>query len=263
MTIAELQAPRRGRKIITNPKHGLGYIRISLDEMTRKGKVRRADVCKSPEAQRDAITAWAAAEGVEIVAWHQDLDISGADAFVDRPGLLATIEDVRTRRAGVVVVAKRDRLARDVGLTAKLIERMVERAGARVLTANGIANDDNPEHAMMRGVLDVMAGHERSMISARTKTLLAAKKARGFLTGTAPYGQQVVEPKTAETAARLGPCPAEQAAITRARELRAQGLTLDEVVACLDADREAYPPRGACWHRTTVQRILRSAACHP
>ena len=92
----------------------------------------------SPEAQRASIEAWALAQGVVVVAWHVDAGVSGAADLSDRPALVAALAELRLHRAGIFVVAKRDRLARDcyvaiarplcVGLHAPLYNRRRERA---------------------------------------------------------------------------------------------------------------------------------------
>ncbi|NVL83979.1 recombinase family protein, partial [Escherichia coli] len=71
----------------------------------------------------------------------------------DRPGLVAALADLRLLGAGVLAVAKRDRLARDV-YVASTIERAVERCGARIVAADGTANGETPADAFMRSILD-------------------------------------------------------------------------------------------------------------
>ena len=77
----------------------------------------------SPDAQRGAIQKWAKCEGVTVVGWHEDKGVSGGAELEDRPALVAALEAVKAEAAGLLVVAKRDRLARDV-LTAALVERL-------------------------------------------------------------------------------------------------------------------------------------------
>src|SRR5277367_5263412 len=90
-----------------NARLAIAYLRVSTDEQ-RLG----------PEAQRATIEAWAAREGVSVVAWHTDAGFSGGLDLGDRPGLVAALTDIRAARAGLLVVAKRDRLARDVAIAA-------------------------------------------------------------------------------------------------------------------------------------------------
>jgi len=111
-------------------------------------RVSTTDQHLGPEAQRAAIEAWAAREGVDVVAWHFDLGVSGGSDLHERPGLAAVLAELRPQAAGVVVVAKRDRLARDVYIAAS-IERAVSRSGARVVCADGVGNGETPADAFM------------------------------------------------------------------------------------------------------------------
>lgn len=241
MRPAEAVARRRGRRAApADPRRAVAYIRMSTE---------RQDL--SPDAQRAAIESWAAREGVVVAAWHQDLGVSGGAPLEDRPGLMAAIEAVRAEGAGLLVVSRRDRLARDV-LTAALVERLCERVGARVVGADGTGNGEGPEAALLRTLLDAFAAYERALIRGRTRAALAVKKARGERTGGVPYGWRA-EGK------RLVPDPGEQATVARLRELRAGGRSLRQVAAALVA--EGRRPRGGGeWAIQTVRRLTQDAS---
>jgi len=226
----------RRRAAPADATRAVAYLRASTD---------RQDL--SPGAQRAAIERWAAGAGVTVVAWHEDLGVSGGTALEERPGLLAAIDALDAHHAGVLVVAKRDRLARDV-LTAALVERLCERKGARIQAADGAGNESGPEGALMRTLLDAFAAYERALIRARTKGALAVKKARGERIGGVPLGSSV------GADGRLAVDAAETAAVARARELRAEGRSLREIAAALDA--EGHRPRGKRWHVETLSRIV-------
>lgn len=198
----------------TDPKLAVAYLRVSTEEQHL-----------GPEAQRAAVEAWAAREGVSVVAWHADQGVSGAADLDERPGLLAALDGLRAHRAGLLVVAKRDRLARDV-VVAATIERAAGSLGARVVSADGTANGDTPADAFMRTILDGAAAYERALIRSRTRAALAAKKARGERVGTVPYGYRI------EGGAMVRD-EAEQGVIAVVRELRAAGLTVRAIVDAL------------------------------
>lgn len=168
---------RRRKAVPGDATRAVAYLRASTE---------RQDL--SPGAQRAAIERWAAGAGVVVVAWHEDLGVSGGTALEDRPGLLSALDGLDALGAGTLVVAKRDRLARDV-LTAALVERLCGRKGARVVAADGVANGDGPEAALMRTLLDAFAAYERALIRARTRAALAVKKSRGERTGGVPMGR--------------------------------------------------------------------------
>lgn len=187
---------------------GVAYLRVSTAEQHL-----------GPEAQRASIVAWAAREGVTIVAWHADQGVSGGSEIDDRPGLVAALGQLRADRAGVFVIAKRDRLARDTYIAAT-IERAVARCHAKVVCADGVGNGESPADAFMRSILDAAAAYERALIRARTKAALGVKKERGECTGAPPYGFRLDE-----DGKRLVRDEGEQAAIAALRTLRAEGLS--------------------------------------
>jgi predicted site-specific integrase-resolvase len=88
---------------VTDATKAVAYIRVSTEEQHL-----------GPEAQLAAIELWASRQGVTVVAVHRDLGVSGATPLADCKGLMAALEDIKVHGAGLLVVAKRDRLARDV-----------------------------------------------------------------------------------------------------------------------------------------------------
>ncbi len=223
-----------------DPKRAVGYIRVSTDEQNL-----------SPEAQRGALKSWCATNGIGLLAVHEDIGVSGGAELERRPGLLAAVDDLRRTQAGILLIAKRDRLARDV-MVAAMVERLVERAGGRLLAADGTGNSDGPEGLLMRGIIDVFAQYERALIRSRTKVALAVKRARGERVGQIPFGSRL-----AADHSHLEPDPNEQTVIALVRKLRGAGETIDAIAARLNA--EATPARGRRWHATTVSRLLRRA----
>ncbi|HEY4176583.1 MAG TPA: recombinase family protein [Kofleriaceae bacterium] len=184
-----------------------------------------------PEAQRAAIASWAARNSVTVVAWFTDAGVSGGADLADRPGLVAALHALRVHRAGVLAVAKRDRIARDV-VVAGLIDRAVTANGAQVVSADGCGNGDGAADAFMRTILDGAAQYERALIRQRTRAALAAKRAKGERAGGVPFGYRLASDGT-----RLEPEPEEQAVIARVRELRASGVSLRRIVVALAESR--------------------------
>ena len=229
---------RRTRSDVTV---AVAYLRASTD-----------DQHLSPDAQRAAVETWARAAGVSVVSWHVDAGVSGAADLGDRPALGAALVALRHHRAGLLVVAKRDRLARDC-YVAGAIDRAAAAAGARVVSADGTGNGDTPADGFMRSVLDAAAAYERALIRSRTKAALAVKKARGERTGTVRYGF------TADAAGRLVECPAELAVIAQVRALRDAGLSHRAIVAEL-ARIGVIGRTGRALGLSQVQNILAGAA---
>ncbi|HEY1954277.1 MAG TPA: recombinase family protein [Polyangiaceae bacterium] len=218
-------------------KVAVAYIRVSKDEQKL-----------GPEAQRAAIAAWATREGVSVAAWCVDAGVCSVTPVDGRPGLLSAIAALAEHGAGLLVVAKRDRIARDVVLAAT-VERVAADKGAAVVSASGEGNGSSPADQFMRTVIDGAAAYERGLIRARTKAALAAKAARGERVGQVPYGYRV-----AADAVRLEPIAAEQAIIAAARELAA-GRSLRKVAAELAA-RGVMSRTGRPFAASQIQRML-------
>jgi site-specific DNA recombinase len=227
--------PRRSKP---DHRRAVAYLRVSTDEQHL-----------GLEAQRAAIETWAAREAVEIVAWHVDHGVSGGAELEHRPGLLAAVQSIRSERAGVLVVAKRDRFARAVAVAA-MVEASIIGLGARVVSADGVASGNGPADEFMRVVLDGVSQFERRLIGERTRAAMRAKAARGERVGTVPFGYRP-DPTDGR---RLVEDAAEQVAIRAAQALRRDGWSLRRIAA--ELERLAYRSRGRRWHSTSVARLL-------
>jgi site-specific DNA recombinase len=128
-------------------------------------------------------------------------------------------------------VAKRDRVARDV-LVSAMAEHLVRLRGAVITSAgNGAENGDSPEAQLLRAMIDAFAQFERALIRQRTKAALDAKRARGERTGSVPWGKRLTS-----DGVTLEPHPSEQAVIQRARELQGAGFSQRAIVRTLAPD---------------------------
>jgi DNA invertase Pin-like site-specific DNA recombinase len=230
------------RQPIGDPRVGVAYVRASTNDQRL-----------SADAQRDTIGRWARAQGVTVVAWQCDQGVSGACDVADRPGLAAALADLRELRAGVLIVARRDRLARDCAI-AIAIERAARSAGARVVAADGVANGDSPADELLRRILDAASEYERALIRARTRAALAAKRAKGERAGTVPYGFAL-----ARNGKTLIEHPGERVTLALVRELRAGGVSVRGIVAeC--ARRGIVSRSGKPYGKSQIERMLRRTA---
>jgi DNA invertase Pin-like site-specific DNA recombinase len=218
----------------------VSYLRVSTDKQGKSGL--------GIEAQRDAIGRFTAAEGGEIVAEYVEIETGkGADALDRRPQLAAALANARKVK-GAVLVAKLDRLSRDVafisGLMAHKVPFIVAELGA----------DVDP---FMLHIYAALAQKERALISERTKAALAQKKAQGVRLGN---------PTNLADAGILGAAANGRAADRHAanvlpvvRQIQAAGhATLQAIAEALNA-RGVRTARGGHWHNSTVRNLLARA----
>jgi DNA invertase Pin-like site-specific DNA recombinase len=230
---------KKSRPVVDSSKV-VAYIRVSTE-----------DQHLGPEAQLAAINTWAARSGVAVVSVHRDLGVSGATPLADCPGLMAALEDLGAQGAGLLVVAKRDRLARDV-MKAAMVEASAEKVGARVVSAAGEGDGTDPAAQLMRTIVDAFAQYERAMIASRTRAALAVKKAKGERTGGIPYG-------FLDLNGQLVPNDDERTVIARARELSSQGMSLRAICASLKTEGVVF--RNFNWNSPALADRLLKAEC--
>src|SRR5262245_12543942 len=139
----------------------VGYYRVSTDRQGRSGL--------GLDAQRDAVQRHLASHAGELVGEFCEVE-SGKRS--DRPQLAAAIAAAKKAKA-ILIIAKLDRLARNVHFISGMMESGVDFVAA-----------DNPHaNKLMMHLLAAFAEHEREQISQRTKDALAAAKARGIRLG--------------------------------------------------------------------------------
>jgi DNA invertase Pin-like site-specific DNA recombinase len=210
-----------------------------------------------PTIQRAAITKWAKSAGHKIVAWQEDT-VSGASELRNRVGWCEAAALVKAGKAAGIVVARLDRLARDVMVQELLLRKLSDLGGIVLSTRenenemlNGESKD--PSRKLVRVIMGAISEYDREMTVDRLAAGRAAKAARGgYAHGALPFGYRSVK-------GQLVPVVAEQHALAKMRALSAQGVPVNEIARVLAA--EGHPTkRGGRWCGATVARILRRAS---
>src|SRR4051812_18176560 len=212
----------------------VSYLRVSTDRQGHSGL--------GIEAQRKAVEdylnggRWALlSEFVEVESGKRD----------DRPKLQAALTCCKITGAKLVI-AKLDRLARNVNFISNLMESGVD----------FVAVDFPQANRLTVHILAAVAEHEAAMISQRTKAALAAAKARGVKLGNpanlcrqldgSAKGNAAKTAKAAKRAADLLPL---------ILPMKAGGASLRQIADGLN--RCGVPaPRGGDWSAVAVKRIL-------
>ena len=158
----------------------LGYVRVS------RVNEREGPSFQSPDEQREKVTQWARLAGVEIVAWHEDLDVSGAAA--KRPGLDAVLAALEAGEAEGVAVSKLDRLSRlGVADALKLVER-INGSGAKIAAVDLGIDPTTPFGEFGLTLMLALAHMERRRLTEAWQAAKANAIARGALAAPTPLG---------------------------------------------------------------------------
>ena len=199
----------------TPQARAIAYLRVSTQRQGRSGL--------GLEAQRDIITRHCQTHGITIAGEHMEVETGkGADAIDRRPQLKAALTAAKRARAPIIV-AKLDRLSRDVAFIAGLMAAQVP------FTCCDIPHAD----PFLLHIYAAVAEQERRATSERTKAALAAKKAQGVklgnpnLAAARAIGLEKARARAGEHAAMIrAAMPTEATTHTAAaRHLNAQGLT--------------------------------------
>ena len=207
----------------------VAYYRVSTDRQGQSGL--------GLDAQREAVAGFV--RDHPLLATFEEIE-SGKRSD-NRPELAAAIELCRKRKA-TLVIAKLDRLARDVHFVSGLMKSGVQ----------FVAVDMPFAEPLTIHIIAAMAEHERRMISARTKAALAEVKRRGGKLGN-PRWQETI-PRAWEATRAKYPLPPRSVTELMHR-LRAEGYTLRGIGKHLDS-MGVRTVTGKHWHPEGIRDLL-------
>lgn len=204
----------------------IGYLRVSTGKQQLSGL--------GLEAQRTSIENYASQIGETIDQVFVETESGGKK---NRPELQAALAACKSHKA-TLIIAKLDRLARNVAFVSSLMEAGVE----------FVAVDAPYANKLMLHILSAFAEHEREMISERTKAALAAAKERGVVLGVNGHVLARQNREAAlERALRVKP---------HIEAAQAGGaMTLDQIAAYLN-EIGVQTASGGRWHPMTVKRVV-------
>jgi DNA invertase Pin-like site-specific DNA recombinase len=205
----------------------VAYMRVSTDKQGITGL--------GMDAQRESVLRYVSTRG-RLLAEFIEVESGRKD---NRPQLRAALEECRKRRA-VLLIARLDRLARNVAFIANLMNSDVEFVAVDMPQANRLTIH----------ILAAVAEHEREMISQRTKAALAAAKARGIKLGNPRYQEALARARAA-----LGYKPPPPEVVSLISEWRGQGDALRRIAARLN-DLNVRTPQACRWYASTVRTVL-------
>ena len=214
----------------------IGYVRVSTEEQAKSGLGLEAQIAK--------IKAYAELFDIELTEIIMDEGISGKT--LDREGLQRAIKILKDKKAEGMVIAKLDRLTRNVADLGTLVSTVFDKA--ELYSVSEQINTKNAAGRLVLNVLVSVAQWERETICERTKDALQAKKARGEKTGgNVPFGFNVINGKLVKN-------EEEQAIISEIKSLKNKGLSLRKIAGILN-EKGIVTKNGKAWTATQIQRI--------
>jgi len=214
------------KETVMTSKQYIAYYRVST--------VRQGTSGLGLDAQRNATSNFIQSTGGELLNEFTEVE---SGKVKNRPELDAAIEACRQTGA-TLLIAKLDRLARNVAFIANLLESGVK------FTAIDMPNADR----FMLHVYAAMGEEEGRRISERTKAALASAKARGVKLGV--NGKKLAtghKQKADQFALRYGP---------KIAQLRSErGMSFRAIATALNEEHLVPNRHGGKWHQSSVHRL--------
>jgi DNA invertase Pin-like site-specific DNA recombinase len=219
----------------------VAYYRVSTEKQGRSGL--------GLEAQQEAVRSYLNGGDWELMAEVVEVESGKRN---DRPRLAEALRLCRLHGA-TLIIAKLDRLARNVAFISNLMESGVEFTAVDFPQANRLTVH----------ILAAVAEHEREMISKRTKDALAAAKARGKKLGGNRGKVHLIGQRGGLASAALRVAKARSRAADIApiiKDIRAGGASSLRQIAMGLNERNIMTARGKPWTATQVMRVLERAS---
>ena len=205
----------------------IAYYRVSTDRQGISGL--------GLEAQRATVLAHTAAS--QVIAEYTEIE--SGQKHINRPQLLAALAECRKRRA-TLVIAKLDRLGRNVAFISALMDSQIE----------FVACDNPHANRLMLHMLAAFAEHECDQISQRTKAALTAARARGVKLGNPRWSEALASAHEVHYSRRPAP-----EVLAMMEGFRSRGMSYRAVARELNRlNMRTY--RGCSWFGVTVKSVL-------
>ena len=159
------------------------YLRVSTESQVGENRFGLL-------AQKEQILTYAKQNGFQVIKWYSDEGISGA--ILEREGLQSLIEDSRKGCFLAVLVAKMDRIARDL-MFQLWIEKELLKNKVEIISAVEPFRGQDPTAILFRQIIGSFAQFEKARISERMEGGRRQKaKKGGYSGGGAPLGYKTM-----------------------------------------------------------------------
>lgn len=221
----------------------LGYIRVSTAEQAATGH--------SLDGQRERISAWCVARGLELVGLVCDEGVSAGKALEKRKGGAELLQRMAAGEADVVVVMSIDRMFRNAqdGLNT-----LLGVGGQGGLALQSVTDPCDTTTAMGRFILTIWLARaqlEREQTCERNQAISIALRQQGRPNGNTPYGCRL-------HAGLQYRCPELWPVRERVVQLRHDGVSFAAIAEQLRADGIRAPGGGANWSKSALSRLVTS-----
>lgn len=186
----------------------------------------------------------------ELVRIYEELTDSNSGQN-QQPQLLQIIEESNTGRFDALVVARLDRLTRNIRQLNTLISQVCIKNGVELISIEEGLDTRSDSGELAVQIIDIITKWDTKRISDRTREIIARKRAKGERVGHAPFGYTYFNK-------RLIAVENELKTVSLIREQRDKGFSYHKIAKYLN-ERKITSKRGGIWYAETVKTVYQNA----
>ena len=195
------------------------------------------------DRQRAAIETYAAANQIQIVRFFEELGVSGATEWDDRPAWVELVASL-TPQTKTIVIERLDRLARDLGVQEWIVRTLAARKVVIISTTEPDLCSNDPTRVLFRQIMGAIAQFDKAMITAKLRSARERMRKRGEkCDGRWPYGYDPKFPQEADVLKLI-------------MQWHAEGYSFNEMSIKLNEAHVSTRDSGT-WFGATVSRIVK------
>lgn len=192
------------------------------------------------DRQSEAISGYAAANGVEVVDWFREEGISGTKDLDDRPALQALYVALEDQKINRIIIEKLDRLARDLLIQETIMGDLGKRGIEVISVCEPDLCSSDPSRVLVRQIFGAIAQYDRAMTVIKLRGARQRMKvSKGRCEGAKPFGYN----------------SSELAALGIIASMRRVGHSADYIAEHLNAVQQSTRS-GKPWRGSTIRKIL-------
>jgi site-specific DNA recombinase len=201
------------------------------------------------EVQQRIIRGFVNSHGWELGSIYEEVISTGN--VKDQPKLDEIIADSGKGKFDVLVVARLDRLTRNIRKLNALISTVCMKNGVGLVSIEERLDTFTESGRLALQVIDIVTKWDTKRISDRTREIIARKRAKGERVGHAPFGYTYRDKKLVAVEGELK-------TVNLIREQREKGLSYHKIAKMLN-DGHIASKRGGIWYAETVKTVFRKS----
>lgn len=199
--------------------------------------------------QKTLIEDYARGKKLELLKVHrEEIDSSGAGA---QPVLDSILAQSDKGEFDVLIVARLDRLTRNIRRLDQLISRLCMANGVELISIEEELDSTTRSGKLALKVIDIVTKWDNKKIPDRTREMIANKRKKGERVGHAPFGYTYKDKKLVSVKKELE-------TVTLIREKRGAGLSYHKIARFLN-EKKISSKRGGIWYAETVKTVFKTS----